>query len=147
MGSEIDAVTVSTPDHMHAPSALKAMRMGKHCFCQKPLTRTIHEARLMGQVARENKLITQMGNQGTAETSLREAAAILQSPLLGTISEVHIWTNRPVWDQGVGRPKPIDPPKFLHWDLWLGVASPTLRTGLPSVCLARLVGFRKRRIG
>ena len=64
MGKSIDAVTVSTPDHMHAPASLMAMRMGIHCFCQKPLTRTIYEARLMGQVARENKLATQMGNQG-----------------------------------------------------------------------------------
>jgi predicted dehydrogenase len=122
MGGEIDAVTVSTPDHMHGPAALKAMRMGKHCFCQKPLSRTIFEARRMGEVARENKLVTQMGNQGTANDNLRKAAAEVQSGVLGNISEVHIWTNRPIWPQGGPRPNPIDPPKNLHWDLWLGVA-------------------------
>jgi predicted dehydrogenase len=122
MDKEIDAVTVSTPDHMHAPAALKAMRMGKHIYCQKPLTRTIYEARKMGEVAKQNKLVTQMGNQGTATDSLREAAAILQSGVLGKISAVHVWTNRPVWPQGGPRPKPMDPPKSLHWDQWLGVA-------------------------
>jgi predicted dehydrogenase len=122
VGGEIDAVTVSTPDHMHGPAALKAMRMGKHCFCQKPLTRTIFEARRMGEVARENKLVTQMGNQGTASDGLRQAAALVQSGVLGNISEVHIWTNRPIWPQGGPRPKPMDPPANLHWDLWLGVA-------------------------
>ena len=122
MGGEIDAVTVSTPDHMHATAAAKAMNMGKHCFCQKPLTRTIYEARRLGEIAREKKLVTQMGNQGTANDSLREAAAVLQSGVLGKISEVHFWTNRPIWPQGGPRPTPSDPPKHLHWDLWLGVA-------------------------
>lgn len=122
MAGEIDAVTVSTPDHMHGPAALKAMRMGKHVYCQKPLTRTIYEARKMGEVARETKVVTQMGNQGTANDSLREAAAVARSGVLGKISAVHIWTNRPVWPQGGPRPKPMDPPKNLHWDLWLGVA-------------------------
>ncbi len=78
MGKSIDAVTVSTPDHTHAPAALMAMRMGKHCFCQKPLTHTIYEARLMAKVAKEKKVATQMGNQGTAANSLRKAAAIVQ---------------------------------------------------------------------
>ena len=76
-GMTIDAVTVSTPDHTHAPASVMAMRMGKHCFCQKPMTHTLQEARLMGEIAREKKLATQMGNQGTAESSLREAAAVV----------------------------------------------------------------------
>jgi predicted dehydrogenase len=124
MGSEIDAVTVSMPDHMHAPASLKAMRMGKHVYCQKPLTRTIYEARRMGEVAREKKVVTQMGNQGTASDPMREGAAILGSGALGKISEVHIWTNRPMWACGGPRPPKINPPASLHWDLWLGVAPP-----------------------
>jgi predicted dehydrogenase len=122
MGKSIDAVTVSTPDHTHAPAALMAMRMGKHCFCQKPMTHTIYEARLMAQVAREKKLATQMGNQGTAEPSLRRAAAIIQAGTLGTVKEVHVWTNRPIWPQGGDRPQPAQCPAHLKWDLWLGPA-------------------------
>lgn len=118
----IDAVTVSTPDHTHAPAALMAMRMGMHCFCQKPLTHTIYEARLMGEVAREKKLATQMGNQGTAMGGLRHAAALLRKGLLGKVHEVHVWTNRPIWAQGGERPEPKDPPAHLHWDEWLGPA-------------------------
>ncbi len=122
MGDSIDAVTVSTPDHTHAPAALMAMRMGKHCFCQKPMTHTIYEARLMGQVAKEMGLATQMGNQGTAERGLRKAAAMIKAGMLGTVSEVHVWTNRPIWPQGGARPAPADPPPTLKWDLWLSAA-------------------------
>ncbi len=122
MGDKIDAVTVSTPDHTHAPAALMAMRMGKHCFCQKPLTHSIYEARLMAQVAREKGVATEMGNQGTAEDGLRKAAALIQAGMLGTVSEVHIWTNRPIWPQGGPRPEPKDPPESLKWDEWLGPA-------------------------
>jgi len=122
MGGSIDAVTVSTPDHTHAAAALMAMRMGKHCFCQKPLTRSIYEARLMGKVAREMKVATQMGNQGTASNALRESAAMLRAGMLGTVKEVHVWTNRPIWPQGGDRPAPADVPPHLKWDEWLSVA-------------------------
>ncbi|MCL4192163.1 MAG: Gfo/Idh/MocA family oxidoreductase [Thermoguttaceae bacterium] len=123
MRESIDAVTVSTADHTHAPASLMAMRMGKHCFCQKPLTRTIYEARLMGQVAREMKVATQMGNQGTASDGLRRGAALLRAGALGTVKEIHIWTNRPIWPQGQDRPQGEDPlPADLEWDLWLGPA-------------------------
>jgi predicted dehydrogenase len=123
MGKSIDAVTVSTPDHTHAPAALMAMRMGKHCFCQKPLTRTIYEARLMAKVAREMKVATQMGNQGTADRSLRQAAAWLRAGVLGPVREIHIWTNRPIWPQGQDRPSGEDPaPANVNWDLWIGAA-------------------------
>jgi predicted dehydrogenase len=122
MGASLDAVTVSTPDHNHAPAALMAMRLGKHCFCQKPLTRTIYESRLMGQVAREMKVATQMGNQGTASSELRQAAAWLRAGVLGPVREVHVWTNRPIWPQGVPRPQPAECPKQLHWDEWIGPA-------------------------
>jgi len=122
MGKSIDAVTVSTPDHTHAPAALMAMRMGKHCFCQKPLTHSIYEARLMGRVAREKKLATQMGNQGTADASLRRAAALIRAGAIGTVKEVHVWTNRPIWPQGIPRPEPSPCPETLEWDLWLSAA-------------------------
>jgi predicted dehydrogenase len=120
MGGRIDAVTVSTPDHLHAPVALMAMRMGKHCFCQKPLARSIYEARLMAQVARENQVATQMGNQYTAFDALRKAAAVVKSGALGAVKEVHVWTNRPIWDQGGKRPASQPCPKHVDWNLWLG---------------------------
>lgn len=122
MGSSIDAVTVSTPDHTHAPAALMAMRMGKHCFCQKPLAHSIYEARLMAQVAVENNVATQMGNQGTAENPLRRAAAVVKSGVLGSVKEVHVWTNRPVWPQGGPRAKSIGCPRHVKWNEWLGPA-------------------------
>ena len=118
----IDAVTVSTPDHLHAPVAAMAMRRGKACFVQKPLTHSLHEARVLAQLARENKVATQMGNQGSADKNLRRAAALIRAGLLGPVSEIHIWTNRPIWPQGVDRPAPLTPPQHLDWDLWLGPA-------------------------
>lgn len=123
MGKSIDAVTISTPDHTHAPAALMAMRMGKHCFCQKPLSHTIYEARLMAQVAVESKVATQMGNQGTAENPLRRAAAVVKSGVLGTVKEVHVWTNRPVWPQGGPRAKSVVCPPHVKWNEWLGPAA------------------------
>lgn len=123
MGSSIDAVTVSTPDHCHAVVAAMAMDMGKHCFCQKPLTHSIWEARRLGDIARTKKVATQMGNQGTANDSLRRAAAIIQSGALGTVKEVHVWTNRPIWAQGVARPQPAEVPSPIHWEEWLGPAA------------------------
>ncbi len=102
-GKEIDLVTVSTPDHMHAPVTLEAMRLGASCYTQKPLTRTIYEARLLAKVAEETGVCTQMGNQGTALDTSREAIAQLKSGVLGTLTEVYAWSNRPVWAQGPGR--------------------------------------------
>jgi predicted dehydrogenase len=106
MGKSIDAVTVSTPDHVHAVAATMALRMKKHCFVQKPMTHSIHEARVLGELARANGLATQMGNQGTAGRGLREQAALVKAGTLGTVKEVHIWTNRPIWPQGAGRSRP-----------------------------------------
>ena len=122
MDEEIDAVTVSTPDHTHAPASIMAMKMGKHCFCQKPLTHSLHEARQMADVARQTGVKTQMGNQGTASPRLREAAEIVQSGAIGTVHEAHVWTNRPVWPQGKARPTPQRVPAHVHWDLFLGTA-------------------------
>lgn len=123
MGDEIDAVIVSTPDHTHAVAAIRAMKMGKHVYCEKPLTHTISEARLMRETARKYKVATQMGNQGTSSTALREGVELLQSGALGKIKEVHIWSNRPIWPQGIERPTETPPvPDTLKWDLWLGPA-------------------------
>lgn len=123
IGGEFDAITVSTPDHSHAPAAVRGMRMGKHCFCQKPLTYTVAEARLMRELAAEMKLATQMGNQGTSSTGLREAVEIIRRGDIGQAKEVHIWTNRPIWPQGQGRPEKVDPvPPYLNWDAFLGPA-------------------------
>jgi predicted dehydrogenase len=122
MGKSIDAVTISTPDHNHAPAALMAMRLGKHCFCQKPLTHAIYEARLMAKVAREMKVATQMGNQGTAGSGLRKAVAAIQAGAIGMPEEVHVWTNRPIWVQGCKRPDPVQCPATLDWQTWIGPA-------------------------
>jgi predicted dehydrogenase len=122
MKSGIDAVTVSTPDHHHAPAAVLAMNLGKHCFCQKPLTHSIDEARRLGELARERKVATQMGNQGTASSGLRKSAALVKAGILGSVREVHVWTNRPIWPQGGERPEGSEAPPEVHWDLWLGPA-------------------------
>jgi len=126
MGKSIDAVTVSTPDHTHAPASVMAMRMGKHVYCQKPLTHTVHEARLMAQLAKEKKLSTQMGNQGTADDGFRSGVEIIRSGAIGTVKEVHVWTNRPIWPQApdvVSRPAYEDPvPANLNWDAFIGPA-------------------------
>jgi len=122
MGDSIDAVTVSTPDHNHFPAAAMAMKMGKHCFCQKPLTHTIWEARMLGSLARERNLATQMGNQGTASEGLRKSAALIRAGVIGPVSEVHVWTNRPVWPQGRPRPASAELPASLDWDAWIGPA-------------------------
>ncbi len=102
-GKNIQVATISTPDHMHAPATLEAMRLGISCYTQKPLTRTIYEARLLAKVAEETGVCTQMGNQGTALDSSREAIAQLKSGVLGPVKEVYVWSNRPVWAQGPGR--------------------------------------------
>ncbi len=120
----LDAVTVSTPDHNHAPASVMAMKLGLHCFTQKPLTHSVHEARVMRETAKKMKVATQMGNQGTANSGLRRAAEVVQSGGLGGVREVHVWTNRPIWPQGVARPKEVhDVPAHLDWDLWLGPAA------------------------
>src|SRR5256885_6159368 len=95
-GRHIDAVTVSTPDHMHAPVALMAMKMGKHVYCQKPLTHTVYEARQMAEVARKHKVATQMGNQGHCNADTRRLVELIQAGVLGKVSEIHVWTDRPI---------------------------------------------------
>ncbi len=122
LGDKIDAVTVSTPDHTHAPAAALAMKMKKAVYCQKPLTHTVWEARRLSEIAKETGVATQMGNQGTANPALRHAAALLKQGILGKLKEVHVSTNRPVWPQGGPRPASAPVPPHLDWDLWLGPA-------------------------
>jgi predicted dehydrogenase len=125
MAKDFDAVTVSTPDHTHAPASIMAMKHGKHVYCQKPLTHTVYEARQMREVAKNTGVCTQMGNQGSAENGLRRAIELVQSGIIGPIREAHVWTNRPVWPQApvvTKRPPAEEPPSHVHWDEWIGPA-------------------------
>lgn len=119
----IDAVMVSTPDHHHFHPSLQAIRLGKHVYCEKPLTHSVWEARMLKEAASQYRVATQMGNQGTATNGFRQGVEIIRSGVLGSIREVHVWTNRPIWPQGIGRPNRTDEvPPHLNWDLWLGPA-------------------------
>jgi predicted dehydrogenase len=126
LGKEIDAVTVSTPDHSHAVAAVRAMRLKKHVYVQKPLTHTVFEARVMRETAKKMGVCSQMGNQGTAENGLRRAVEIVQDGKLGKVTEVHVWTNRPIWPQAptvMARPKGEHKiPAHVHWQEFLGPA-------------------------
>jgi len=118
---DIDAVVVATPDHNHAIVAMTAMQLGKHVYVQKPLTRTVSEARALTEAARKYKVVTQMGNQGHSEEGLRLMQEWVAAGAIGAIREVHCWTNRPVWPQGFARPTDTPPvPDGLDWDLWIG---------------------------
>lgn len=127
---DIDAVVIATPDHQHAIIAMTAMRMGKHVYCEKPLTHTVWEARQLTNAAREFKVATQMGNQGQASEATRRLQEFILDDAIGPVREVHIWTDRPAnglfneyWPQGVARPKETPRvPDTLDWDLWLGPA-------------------------
>ncbi|HEX3869217.1 MAG TPA: Gfo/Idh/MocA family oxidoreductase [Pirellulales bacterium] len=125
-GKNIDAVTISTPDHTHAVATMMAMKMGKHVYTQKPLTHSVYEARMLRETAKKMKVATQMGNQGTAHSGLRTAVEIIQSGAIGPVREVHVWTNRPIWPQApdiMARPTDTPPvPENLHWDEFIGPA-------------------------
>ncbi len=122
MHGSLDAVTVSIPDHNHAPAAAMAMELGLACFCQKPLAHSVYEVRRLEEIARRKKVATQMGNQGTALNSLRQGAAQIRAGALGVVKEVHVWTNRPIWPQGIDYPPPAPVPSTLHWHSWIGPA-------------------------
>lgn len=122
--NNIDAVSISTPDHTHAVATLAAMQLGKHVYTQKPLTHDIYEARILTEAARKYKVVTQMGNQGGSGDGVRKAKEMVDAGMIGTVSEAHAWTNRPVWPQGNATPTgKFDVPKELDWDLWLGPAN------------------------
>jgi predicted dehydrogenase len=119
----IDAVSVSTPDNTHAVAALSAMQLGKHVYCQKPLTHDIYEARILAEAAKKYKVVTQMGNQGGSGDGVRKMKEMVDAGLVGEVHTVHCWTNRPVWPQGVPTPSgSFEVPKEVNWDLWLGPA-------------------------
>ena len=121
---DIDAVLIATPDHVHAVAAKRAMEAGKHVYVQKPLTYTVREARTLAEVAAQNpKLVTQMGNQGHSSDDGRRVVELIRGGAIGPVREVHIWTNRPVWPQGVPKPAPVAAPESMHWDLWKGPAN------------------------
>jgi predicted dehydrogenase len=119
----IDAVSVSSPDHMHAVQAMAAMQRGKHVYVQKPLTHDIYEARMLTEAARKYKVVTQMGNQFASADHVRTAKEWVDAGLIGDVHTVHTWTNRPVWPQGIPWPnEKAEIPKELDWDLWLGTS-------------------------
>ena len=145
---DIDAYVVATPDHIHATAAAKAMRAGKHVYVQKPLTWSVHEARVLRHLAEETGVVTQMGNQGHSTDDARRLNEWVQAGAIGVVRDVHVWTNRPVWPQGLPQPKSVDvnketgwgmdaiqarisdgfngkfrQPKSLNWDLFLGPAA------------------------
>lgn len=121
---DIDAVTISTPDHVHGPAASYAMERGVHVYVQKPMTHNIREARMLTEMARKNKIVTQMGNQGGSNPLLKMVQGWIDSDKIGKVSKVQVWTNRPVWPQGGPMPKPdaSQKPNDLDWNLWLGPA-------------------------
>jgi predicted dehydrogenase len=123
-GKGIDAVTVSTPDHTHAVATLAAIQMGKHVYVQKPLTHSIKEARLLTEAAKKYQVVTQMGNQWASEEPVRRTQELIGAGLIGEVTRVYAWTNRPVWPQGISTPTGThEIPKELDWDLWLGPAA------------------------
>jgi predicted dehydrogenase len=119
----IDAVVVATPDHVHAAATMMALKMGKHVYCEKPLTHSIYEARAVAKAARAAKVATQMGNQGHASNDIRLICEWIWDGAIGPVREVHAWTTHAVWPQGMDRPKDTPPvPEILDWNLWLGPA-------------------------
>jgi len=124
---DLDAVTISTPDHVHGPAAKYAMERGVHVYVQKPMTHNIREARMLTEMARTEKIVTQMGNQGASNPLHKLVQGWIDSGKLGKISKVEVWTNRPVWPQGGAMPQadPSQKPEALNWDLWLGPSSQT----------------------
>lgn len=121
--ADLDAVVVSTPDHHHATACIPAMRMGLHCYCEKPLTRDVAEARLMAQVAAEKGLSTHMGTGSRASENTIRQVEIIRSGALGEIREAHYWTDRPIWPQGFDRPEGTDSvPEHIDWECFIGPA-------------------------
>ena len=123
----IDAVTISTPDHTHAAAAMAAIEKGKHVYVQKPLTWSVYEARTLTEAARKHKVVTQMGNQGGSFNDVRKMKEMYDAGLIGDVTRVSAWTNRPIWPQGIPSSEEVKSiPQELDWDLWLGPASETI---------------------
>ena len=123
LGKSIDAVMVATPDHTHAGVTAHAITLEKHVYTQKPLTHSVYESRLLTKLAKKYKVATQMGNQGNSFDWCRQIAEWIQTGIIGDVYEVHCWTDRPIWPQGLAEPKGgMKIPKTLDWDLWIGPA-------------------------
>ena len=123
IGKSIDAVMVATPDHTHAGVTAHAITLGKHCYTQKPLAHSVYESRLLTKLAKKYKVATQMGNQGNSFDWCRQVAEWIQAGVIGDVREVHCWTDRPIWPQGLMKPKDeFEYPKNLDWDLFIGPA-------------------------
>ncbi len=123
MGDKVDAVTVSTPDHHHYHASSMAMKAGKHVYCQKPLTHGIWEARALNRLATETGVKTQMGNQAHANDHMRRCVELIRGGVIGKVTEIHAWTNRPIWPQGFAAPPPQEPvPEGIDWQQWIGPA-------------------------
>lgn len=123
MGKEIDAVMIATPDHTHAITAAEAMVMGKHVYLQKPLTHSVYESRLMTKLAEKYNVCTQMGDEGASREEFRLVADIIWSGLIGEVTRVETYTNRPIWPQGLPRPTEEQAiPETLDWELFIGPA-------------------------
>jgi predicted dehydrogenase len=121
--NNIDACSISTPDNTHAVATLAAMQLGKHVYTQKPLTHDIYEARILTEAAKKYKVVTQMGNQGGSGDGVRRTQELIKAGLIGEVTKVECWTNRPVWPQGIPTPSgKFDIPSELNWDLWIGPA-------------------------
>jgi predicted dehydrogenase len=119
----LDAVIISTPDHTHYLAAMLAMQRGLHVYCEKPLAHSVWEVRQMAAAAKQYKVVTQFGNHHHTSEGYRRVAEIIQSGVIGAVREVHAWTNRPIWPQGIAPPTDVQPvPAYLDWDLWLGPA-------------------------
>ena len=123
LGDKVDAVTVSTPDHHHFHASATAMQAGKHVYCQKPLTHGIWEARELANIARSTGTKTQMGNQAHANDHMRRCIELIRAGLIGKVTDIHAWTNRPIWPQGFATPPEKQPvPAGIDWDQWIGPA-------------------------
>ncbi|MEK9741319.1 MAG: Gfo/Idh/MocA family oxidoreductase [Flavobacteriaceae bacterium] len=120
---EIDGVVIATPDHTHAVIASYAMKAGRHVYVEKPMTKTIYEARFLRDLAKQTGVVTQVGNQGHNVEGTLETVEYIKSGVIGNVSEVHLWSNRPIWKQGYHeRPAGVSVPEHLNYDLWLGPA-------------------------
>jgi len=123
MGNSFDGVMVATADHTHALVAATALSMGKHVYCQKPLTHSVYESRLLTKLAAKHKVATQMGNQGNSGDGVRQVCEWIWNGEIGEVKEVHAWTDRPIWPQGLQRPtEKIAIPDTLNWGLFIGPA-------------------------
>jgi predicted dehydrogenase len=141
VADQIDVVTVSTPDHMHFPIALEAIRLGKPVMVQKPLTNNLWEARVLANMAKEKNVLTVMGNQGATTAGTRVLREWIDAGLIGQVTEVHYWTNRPIWPQGPGLKFPEAPvPDDLNWEVWQGTVA-TERPYSPAIHPFKWRGF------